>query len=188
MQSDLVELECLLLLSCGNWSDYSFLVILFLILWSFTMYVKDLGGHETFLEFFFCVTSFLSGTLPHVVQPLQHPWTLLSVSTQKPLALCAFPHFYWGPKIAFRQKAAAVSLFSVIQNHDSIKVLEQARFTVSSAYFPSYHSWGVISGGLTDGALGSDGIYCLISLIRMFSISLLCNSLYNNHPSLIINY
>ena len=34
---------------------------------------KDLGGHETFLEFFFCVTSFLSGILPHVVQPLQHP-------------------------------------------------------------------------------------------------------------------
>ena len=60
--SELWELS-VLQLPCNSFPDFV----------EFHHYVKDLGGHETFLEFFFFVTSFLSGILPHVVQPLQHP-------------------------------------------------------------------------------------------------------------------
>lgn len=159
-----MELKCLLLVNCGNWSSDNFLVILFLTLWSFTMPMSPSIKQRFRRTREISGVLFLCGFFPFWNPAPRGPASSLSLNSalspqlRKLLSLSAPPHFYWGPKTAFRQKASAVSLFSLMKGHDSIKMLEQACFTGSSAYFPLHYSWAVISGGLRDWGLGSDGI------------------------------
>lgn len=173
------------LVSCENCSAFNFPVILCLTLWTFSVHVLSLCGIKriphTFLEFFFCVASFLEFCSPSSSSSASPDSLICLLSSERLLGSFGSPFIevqklplgtkpgqsvFWPSVCPTVWICLIVSLwYHLVWSRNMIKFknVEQECFTGSVvAHFSLYPSWSISSGGLTfqlcsDWALGSYG-------------------------------